>query len=130
MSVYTSLGVTVSPESGIHFLRFLKTLDEGPDTVSQGNDGSVSAIWENRNHFDAYSDSEYNTIIEFLEGLGDDNYIYESVTEDGEPIIGGGYYFGFARVVHYDVYGEPVDLSTVMSGNRKRRLLGRFGRHR
>ena len=129
MSVRTSLGVTVSPETGIFFLRFLKTLKEKPDKVSQENDGSVSAVWEDRNHFDAYSDSEYRTVIGFLENLGEENYIYESVTEDEEPVIGGGYYFGFARVVRYEVYGESVDLNAVTSENRKRRFLARFRRH-
>ena len=129
MSVRTSLGVTVSPETGIFFLRFLKTLKEKPDKVSQENDGSVSAVWEDRNHFDAYSDSEYRTVIGFLENLGEENYIYESVTEDEEPVIGGGYYFGFVRVVRYEVYGESVDLNAVTSENRKRRFLARFRRH-
>ena len=130
MSCYTSLGVTVAPEEGMHFLRFLKKLDGQPDTVSQGNDGSVSAVWEDRNHFDRYSDDEnYDAIMAFLEDLDDDKYIYESVTEDCAPEIGGGYYFGFARVVHYDVYGEPVDLDSVTSENRKRKgLLARLRR--
>ena len=128
MSCYTSLGVTVAPEEGMHFLRFLKKLDDQPDTVSQGNDGSVSAVWEDRNHFDEYSDCDYTTILEFLDNLGDDNYISESITEDGEPDIRGGYYFGFARRTTYDLYGEPVDLNTVSSENRKRRFLDRFRR--
>lgn len=90
MSCYTSLGVTVAPEEGMHFLRFLKKLDDQPDTVSQGNDGSVSAVWEDRNHFDRYSDDEnYDAIMAFLEDLDDDKYIYESVTEDCAPEIGG-----------------------------------------
>ena len=45
MSVYTTLGVTVSPEAGIYFLRFLKTLRDRPDRVTQDNDGTVSALW-------------------------------------------------------------------------------------
>ena len=99
MSTYTSLGVTVSPEVAIYFLRFLKTLEDRPDTVTQGNDGSVSAVWEDRNHFDPWSsNSDYNSVVQFLRDLGEENYIYESVTEDGEPIIEGAYYFGFARV--------------------------------
>ena len=52
MSVYTTLGVTVSPETGIYFLRFLKTLSQKPDRVTQDTDGTVSALWEDRNHFD------------------------------------------------------------------------------
>ena len=130
MSVYTTLGVTVSPEAGIYFLGFLKTLRDRPDRVTQDNDGTVSALWEDRNHFDRYSDDEnYDAIMAFLEGLDDDKYIYESVTEDCAPEIGGGYYFGFARVVHYDVYGEPVDLDSVTSENRKRKgLLARLRR--
>ena len=44
---------------------------------------------------------------------------------DGEPDIRGGYYFGFARRITYDLYGDPVDLDTVMSGNRRRRFFGR-----
>ena len=129
MSVYTSLGVTVAPEEGMHFLRFLKKLDSQPDTVSQGNDGSVSAIWEDRNHFDAYSDDEdYDAIMSFLESLDDDKYVYESVTEGCEPEIGGSYYFGFARVVHYDVYGEPVDLDAVSENRKRKGLLARLRR--
>ena len=130
MSTYTSLGVTVSPEVAIYFLRFLKTLRDRPDTVTQDNDGSVSAVWEDRNHFDPWSqNSDYSKLIGFLRDLGDENYIYESVTEDGEPVIEGAYYFGFARVTHYDVYGEPVDLNTVISESRKKRgLLGRLRR--
>ena len=125
MSVYTTLGVTVSPEAGIYFLRFLKTLRDRPDRVTQDNDGTVSALWEDRNHFDEYSDCDYSTILDFLDNLGDENYISESITEDGEPEIRGGYYFGFARRITYDLYGDPVDLNTVMSGNRKRRFFGR-----
>ena len=129
MSVYTTLGVTVSPETGIYFLRFLKTLSQKPDRVTQDTDGTVSALWEDRNHFDEYSDCDYTKILEFLDNLGDDNYISESITEDGEPDIRGGYYFGFARRITYDLYGEPVDLNTVTSENRKRRFLDRFRRH-
>ena len=129
MSAHTSLGVTVSPEVAIYFLRFLKTLEDRPDTVTQGNDGSVSAVWEDRNHFDPWSsDSDYNSVVQFLRDLGEENYIYESVTEDGEPVIEGAYYFGFARVTRYDVYGEPVDLDAVISESRKKR--GLFGRLR
>lgn len=125
MSVYTTLGVTVSPEAGIYFLRFLKTLRDRPDRVTQDNDGTVSALWEDRNHFDEYSDCDYSTILDFLDNLGDENYISESITEDGEPEIRGGYYFGFARRITYDLYGDPVDLNSVMSGNRRRRFFGR-----
>ncbi|WP_400223790.1 hypothetical protein [Methanomethylophilus alvi] len=125
MSVYTTLGVTVSPEAGIYFLRFLKTLRDRPDRVTQDNDGTVSALWEDRNHFDEYSDCDYSTILDFLDNLGEENYISESITEDGEPDIRGGYYFGFARRITYDLYGDPVDLDTVMSGNRRRRFFGR-----
>lgn len=125
MSVYTTLGVTVSPEAGIYFLRFLKTLRDRPDRVTQDNDGTVSALWENRNHFDEYSDCDYSTILDFLDNLGEENYISESITEDGEPDIRGGYYFGFARRITYDLYGDPVDLNSVMSGNRRRRFFGR-----
>lgn len=125
MSVYTTLGVTVSPEAGIYFLRFLKTLRDRPDRVTQDNDGTVSALWEDRNHFDEYSDCDYSTILDFLDNLGEENYISESITEDGEPEIRGGYYFGFARRITYDLYGDPVDLNTVMSGNRRRRFFGR-----
>ena len=129
MSTYTSLGVTVSPEVAIYFLRFLKTLRDRPDTVTQDNDGSVSAVWEDRNHFDPWSsNSDYNSVVQFLRDLGEENYIYESVTEDGEPIIEGAYYFGFARVTRYDVYGEPVDLNAVISESSKKR--GLFGRLR
>ena len=125
MSVYTTLGVTVSPEAGIYFLRFLKTLRDRPDRVTQDNDGTVSALWEDRNHFDEYSDCDYSTILDFLYNLGEENYISESITEDGEPDIRGGYYFGFVRRITYDLYGDPVDLNTVMSGNRRRRFFGR-----
>ena len=125
MSVYTTLGVTVSPEAGIYFLRFLKTLRDRPDRVTQDNDGTVSALWEDRNHFDEYSDCDYSMILDFLDNLGEENYISESITEDGEPDIRGGYYFGFARRITYDLYGDPVDLNSVMSGNRKRRFFGR-----
>lgn len=125
MSVYTTLGVTVSPEAGIYFLRFLKTLRDRPDRVTQDNDGTVSALWEDRNHFDEYSDCDYSTILDFLDNLGEENYISESITEDGEPDIRGGYYFGFARRITYDLYGDPVDLNSVMSGNRRRRFFGR-----
>ena len=125
MSVYTTLGVTVSPEAGIYFLRFLKTLRDRPDRVTQDNDGTVSALWEDRNHFDEYSDCDYSTILDFLDNLGEENYISESITEDGEPDIRGGYYFGFARRITYDRDGDPVDLDTVMSGNRRRRFFGR-----
>ena len=125
MSVYTTLGVTVSPEAGIYFLRFLKTLRDRPDRVTQDNDGTVSALWENRNHFDEYSDCDYSTILDFLDNLGEENYISESITEDGEPDIRGGYYFGFARRITYDLHGDPVDLDTVMSSNRRRRFFGR-----
>ena len=128
MSCYTSLGITVSPSAGLHFLRFLRTLEEAPDTVARTKDGAVTAIWEDRNHFDEYSDSEYSKIIEFTENLGDGEYVYESVTEGEAPVLGGRYSFGFARVVAYDVYGERIDLDPVTSGNRKRSRLALFGR--
>ncbi len=128
MSCYTSLGLTVSPDAGPFFLRFLRTLEDEPDTVARAKDGAVTAIWEDRNHFDEYSDSEYSKIIEFTEGLGDGEYVYESVTEGEAPVLGGRYSFGFARVVKYDVYGEPVDLDSVVSENRKRSRLALFGR--
>lgn len=110
MSSYTSLGVTVSPEVSVSFLMFIRTIADSPDYVCREKDGSVSAVWENRNHFDAASiGSEYLKIIGFLKELGEMHYVYESVTDD-ESFVGGRYHFGFARVVRYEMYGEMVNL--------------------
>ncbi len=127
MTCLTTLGVTVSPEISGYFLRFLRSLSyERPDTVTQCDDGAVNAIWENRNRFAESSD--YRSILDFLDNMGSENYIYESVTEDDEPEIGGGYMFRFARVTRYEVEGEPVDPDNIVSPNRKPR--GFFRRHR
>ncbi len=122
MSLYTSLGITVSPEAARYFLQYLSSLDERPDHVSRLHDGTVSAVWEHHNHFDPYtSSSEYKKIIDFLDGLGWENYVFESVTEDSEPVVAGGYSFGFARVTTYRMYGDDVDIAAVVSQNRKPR---------
>ena len=131
MSLYTSLGITVSPDAARYFLQYLTTLEERPDYVRRMQDGTVSAVWENHNHFDGYTQSsEYPRIIEFLEGLGWENYVYESVTEDSEPVVAGGYSFGFSRVMTYRMYGDSVDLNAVVSHNRKRRTLRSIFRRR
>ncbi len=122
MSFYTSLGVTVSPDAAIYFLRFLKTLDEGPDYVYREKSGSISAVWEEHNHFDEYSGGEYNVIMDFLSKLNDEDYIYESVSEGCEPEVVGGFCFGFARIVKYELYGEPIDLDTVVSEGKRSRM--------
>ena len=130
MSLYTSLGISVSPEAGRYLIQFLRTLEEKPDHVCRMQDGTISAVWENHNHFDMYTkSSEYSRIIEFLEGLGWDNYAYESITEDSEPVVAGGYSFGFSRVTTYRMYGDSIDIGAVVSHNRKRTsLFSRFRR--
>ncbi len=119
MSVYTSLGVTVSPEASLYFLRLLKTLSITPDHLTRVFDGSVNAVWEEHNHFDSYSSEDYRTVMSFLQSLDEKDYVYESVTEDCMPEIGGGYYFGFARVVTYKLDGDPIGLDDVVSENRR-----------
>ena len=115
MSVYTTLCVSVSPEVGLYFMRFMKEIREKPNKVSKDSDGTVTALWENRNHFDAASiGSEYLKIIGFLKELGEMHYVYESVTDD-ESFVGGRYHFGFARVVRYEMYGDPMDLNGFVS---------------
>lgn len=126
MTYCTDMGVTVSPDVGIYFLRYLKSMTrERPDIVSQDNEGSVSAVWTGRNGFRDSSDCV--SMLDFLATLGEENYAYESVTEDEEPEIGGNYYFKFARVTRYEVDGTPVDLNTVVSSNNARRGFFRRG---
>ncbi len=130
MSVYTTLCVSVSPEVGLYFMRFMKEIREKPNKVSKDSDGTVTALWENRNHFDEYtSDSDYNVIIGFLMNLGDDKYYYESYTEQCEPVMYGDYVANFSTKMVFELYGEPVVLDSIMSENRKsRKFLNRRGR--
>ena len=130
MSVYTTLCVSVSPEVGLYFLRFMKEIREKQNKVSKDSDGTVTALWENRNHFDEYSpNSDYNVIIGFLMNLGDDKYYYESYTEQCEPVMYGDYVANFSTKMVFELYGEPVVLDSIMSENRKsRKFLNRRGR--
>ena len=123
MSQYTDFGISVSPDAGIYFLRLLSTLTEGPDMVAKDKDGSISAVWQNSNHF--HSSPDYETIMAFLDNLGDDDYVYEDITEDCAPEVVGGYYFHFSRSTVYKLDGTEIDPETVMSQNRK---CGFFGR--
>lgn len=126
MTRCTDMGVTVSPDVGIYFLRYLKSMTmERPDIVSQDSEGSVSAVWTGRNGFRDSSDCV--SMLDFLATLGEENYAYESVTEDEEPEIGGNYYFKFARVTRYEVDGTPVDLDDIACQNRKPRGFFRRG---
>lgn len=52
MSQYTSLGVTVSPMAADGFLEMIGRLVYGePDQLAKTDDGAVTAIWQDRNHF-------------------------------------------------------------------------------
>lgn len=111
MSQYTSLGITVSPKTEECFLDFLRTLREKPDKIASNKNG-CTALWENHNHFDEYTeDSEYNKIVDFLENLDSKDYYYESRTEDFDPIIKGGYFANFATRITYELYGSQIDLN-------------------
>ena len=124
MSFYTSLGVTVSPPYSSAFLEFIGADGfEKPDLVYMDG-GSVSAVWQDHNHFDPYSSEQYNWLMDFLKSIGEDNYIYESVSEGCEPEVRGNYCFGFATKTVYEMYGSPVSLGT-KSKNRRRTIAGR-----
>ncbi len=121
-SADNSLGITVSPDAESYFVSFLKTLRARPDKVSRSKYGT-SAVWED------VSDRECEDIISFVEKMSDDQYVYERICEYGgeaERILGGDYTLDFGTRLEYVMYGTPIDLDTVMSGNRK----GMFGRRR
>ena len=125
MSQYTSLGVTVSPVAADGFLEMIGRLAYGePDQLARSDDGAVTAVWQDRNHFDQYSSDEYRAIMAFLNGIPSELYAYESITEDYEPETGGDYQFDFERVVVYHLYGKPIRLGKTVSKSRK------FGRRR
>lgn len=125
MSQYTSLGVTVSPAIADGFLEAIGSLDYGnPDQLARSEDGSVTAIWENRNHFDLYSSDTYRGVIGFLRGMPEDSYSFESITEGYEPDIGGTFGFNFSTKTVYEVYGKPFSLGKAViskSGILRRR---------
>lgn len=123
MSQYTSLGVTVSPLIADGFVRMLEGLDETPDKLARMDNGSVTAIWEYRNHFNAYASDSYRAIMDFLRQIPEDLYQYESITEDYEPEEGGTYGLNFYTYTVYEVFGEPFRLGkkTVSKSRKPRR---------
>ena len=121
MSQYTSLGVTVSPMAADGFLEMIGRLAYGePDQLAKTDDGAVTAIWQDRNHFDRYSSDEYRAIMAFLDGIPSELYSYQSITEDYEPEVGGDYGFNFETRVVYEVYGKPIRLGKTVSKSWKR----------
>lgn len=121
MSQYTSLGVTVSPVVADGFLEMIGRLAYGePDQLARTDDGAVTAIWQDRNHFDQYSSDEYRAIMAFLDRIPSELYSYQSITEDYEPEVGGDYGFNFETRVVYEVYGKPIRLGKTVSKSWKR----------
>lgn len=126
MSQYTSLGITVSPVIADGFVEIVRGLDFGePDQLARTDDGSVTAVWENRNHL--CDSPEYRAIMEFLEGIPEDLYSYESITEGYEPETGGGYGFNFSTRTVYEVYGTPFGLGKGKTVSRSWKLGRRSG---
>ena len=112
MSYYTSTGITVSPEYGEEFLRILaKYPEDAPDEVRRTSDGSVTAVWKDRNHFD--SGEMYGRISEFLYDISEDDYGMEIIDEDWDAEVRGNYPLGFYASLEYHLDGSPVNLSSV-----------------
>ncbi|MBR6038696.1 MAG: hypothetical protein IKP53_08265 [Candidatus Methanomethylophilaceae archaeon] len=125
MSFYTSTGLTVSPEYGEEFLRILaREPEDRPDEVRRTSDGSVTAVWKDRNHFD--SSEMYDRISEFLDGISEDDYGMEIIDEDWDADRRGYYPLGFYASLEYHLDGSPVDLSSVSrNASPKRRAPAR-----
>ena len=110
MSIYTSLGVTVSPKIAGSFREILRTLTHDvPDIATLGDDGSITAIWQDRKHFNEYDSDDYSTVMRFLKGFPEDLYCYEVLTEGYEPEVRGAYSLNFSTKTVYDVYGKQFD---------------------
>lgn len=111
MSYYTSTGLTVSPEHGDELVRILASAEDRPDAVARGRGGSVTAVWKDRNHFEA--DGTFREVRRFLDGIGEDGYALEIIDEDWDRETRGAYVFEFGTSIEYEVYGDPVDLDVV-----------------
>ena len=111
MSYYTSTGLTVSPEHGEALMCILARAEDRPDVVARGRGGSVTAVWKDRNHFEA--DGTFREVLRFLDGIGEDGYALEIIDEDWDRETRGDYSFEFGTSIEYEVYGDPVDLDVV-----------------
>ncbi len=111
MSYYTSTGITVSPEHGEEFLRILAEGGDAPDGVSRERDGSVTAVWKDRNHFE--SGELFARISDFLDGIGEDHFGMEIIDESWDSEVRGYYPLGFWSRIEYHLVGTPVDLGSV-----------------
>lgn len=110
MSIYTSLGVTVSSKIADGFRELLGMLSHDvPVVASLAEDGSITAIWQDRNHFNEYDSKDYATVMGFLERYPENLYCYEVLTEGYEPMIRGTYGLNFSTKIVYDVYGKRFD---------------------
>lgn len=123
MGLYTSLGVTVSPVVADGFIELLENLEyEIPDQLARTDYGAVTAVWQNRKHFNAFDSDTYCRVMDFLEGIPENLFSYENITESYGPEIRGSYGFNFSTYTTYDVYGKPLRLGKkVLSKSRKQR---------
>lgn len=127
------MGVTVSPVVADGFVRMLEDLEyEKPDRTARTEDGAVTAIWEDRNHFNSFASDSYRAVMDFLNGIPDDLYQYESVTEDYEPETGGSFGLNFYTYTVYEVFGEPftLDRKAVSKNRRSGAFASRNGKPR
>ena len=128
MTYFTSLGVTVSSRLSPGFMELLRSLDVRPDFISRTPSGSVSAVWQDHNHFDE-SDRDYNAVMDFLDSFEDDEWCYEVVHEGCEPEVRGSYGLNFSTRVVYEMDGEEVSLfGKEVRSNSFKRLFGRGSR--
>lgn len=132
MTQYTSLGVTVSPSLAGPFLGVIAQLvHESPDQLSRTDDGAVTAVWQNRNHFDECGSDDYRRIMDFLNGADANEYSYESISEGYEPIVNGYFGLNFETTTVYRVFGTPIEIGgPVTSRSVKGKLKRRSGTKR
>ena len=128
MTYFTSLGVTVSSRISPAFMELLRSLEDHPDIVARTPSGSVSAVWQDHNHFDE-SDRDYNAVMGFLRNFEDDEWCFEVVHEGCEPEVYGNYGLNFSTKVVYEMDGEEISLfSKEVRSNSLKRLFGRGSR--
>ena len=128
MTYFTSLGVTVSSRISPAFMELLRSLEDRPDIVARTPSGSISAVWQDHNHFDE-TDSDYNAVMDFLRNFEDDEWCFEVVHEGYEPEVYGNYGLNFSTKVVYEMDGEEISLfGKEVRSNSLKRLFGRGSR--
>lgn len=128
MTYFTSLGVTVSSRISPAFMELLRSLDDRPDLIFRTPSGSISAVWQDHNHFDE-TDRDYNAVMGFLDNFEEDEWCYEVVPEGCEPEVCGTYGLNFSTRVVYEMEGEEVSLfGKEVRSNSLKRFFGRGSR--